>query len=43
VLAELAVQGGTVYDIARFDPARFEEGNTTDAPSIAEDPAAASF
>ena len=43
VLAELAVQGGTVYDIARFAPARFEQGNTTDAPSVAEDPAAASF
>jgi glycine/D-amino acid oxidase-like deaminating enzyme len=43
VLAELAVQGGTVYDIARFSPARFEQGNTTDAPSVAEDPAAASF
>jgi sarcosine oxidase len=36
VLAESAVQGGTVYDIARFDPARFEEGSTTDAP-VAED------
>jgi glycine/D-amino acid oxidase-like deaminating enzyme len=43
VLAELALQGGTVYDIARFDPARFEQGNTTDDPSVAEDPAAASF
>jgi glycine/D-amino acid oxidase-like deaminating enzyme len=43
VLAELAVQGGTVYDIDRFQPARFEEGNTIDEPSIAEDPAAASF
>jgi glycine/D-amino acid oxidase-like deaminating enzyme len=36
VLAESAVQGGTVYDIARFDPARFEEGSTTDEP-VAED------
>src|SRR5436190_1739954 len=26
VLAECALQGGTVYDIARFDPSRFEEG-----------------
>ena len=43
VLAELALQGGTVYDIARFSPARFEQGNTTDASSVAEDPAAASF
>ena len=42
VLAELALQGGTVYDIARFDPARFEQGKTTDDPSVAEDPAAAS-
>lgn len=36
VLAESAVQGGTVYDIARFDPARFDEGSTTDEP-VAED------
>ena len=41
VLAELALQGGTVYDIARFDPARFEQGNTTHDPSVAPDPAAA--
>jgi sarcosine oxidase len=39
VLAELAVQSGTVYDIHRFDPARFQRGPTTDAP-VAEDPAA---
>jgi glycine/D-amino acid oxidase-like deaminating enzyme len=43
VLAELALQGGTVYDVRRFDPARFQEGNATDEPSVAEDPAAASF
>jgi glycine/D-amino acid oxidase-like deaminating enzyme len=43
VLAELAVQGDTDYDIARFDPARFREGNATDAPSVEEDPAAASI
>jgi sarcosine oxidase len=43
VLAELALQGGTVYDIARFDPARFEQGNATDDPSVAQDPAAAPF
>jgi glycine/D-amino acid oxidase-like deaminating enzyme len=43
VLAELALQGATVYDIARFDPARFEQGNTTDDPSVAQDPAAAPF
>jgi len=41
VLAQLALQGGTVYDIARFDPARFEQGNATDDPSVAQDPAAA--
>jgi len=40
VLAELAVQAGTVYDIDRFDPARFERGTATDAP-VAEDPATA--
>ena len=43
VLAELALQGATVYDIARFDPARFEQGNTTHDPSVAPDPAAAPF
>ena len=37
VLAESAVQGGTVYDIARFDPARFEEGKATDDPSVAQE------
>ena len=42
VLAELALQGGTVYDIARFDPARFEQGNRTDDPSVAQHPATAS-
>jgi sarcosine oxidase len=29
VLAGCALQGGTVYDIARFNPARFEEGVPT--------------
>jgi glycine/D-amino acid oxidase-like deaminating enzyme len=43
VLAELARQDGTVYDIARFDPARFQEESTTHEPSVAEDPAAASL
>jgi sarcosine oxidase len=43
VLAELALQGGTVYDVARFAPARFEEGTTIDEPSVAADPAAASL
>jgi glycine/D-amino acid oxidase-like deaminating enzyme len=42
VLAELALQGGTVYDVARFDPARFHEGNATHEPSVAEDAAATS-
>jgi glycine/D-amino acid oxidase-like deaminating enzyme len=43
VLAELALQGATVYDIARFDPARFlAERRTTDGASVAADPAAAS-
>jgi glycine/D-amino acid oxidase-like deaminating enzyme len=37
VLAESAVQGGTVYDIARFDPARFDEGVATDEPSVAQE------
>ena len=43
VLAELAVQGGTVYDIARFDPGRFEGARTSDDPSVTADPAAAPF
>jgi sarcosine oxidase len=42
VLAELALQGGTVYDIARFDPTRFEEGKAAHEPSVAADAAAAS-
>jgi sarcosine oxidase len=43
VLAGLALQGGTVYDVARFDPARFtDQGGNHDA-SIAEDPAAAAL
>ena len=29
------MQGGTVYDIARFDPARFDEGGATDEPPVA--------
>ncbi|HEX7300998.1 MAG TPA: FAD-dependent oxidoreductase [Solirubrobacteraceae bacterium] len=43
VLAELALQEGTVYDIDRFDPARFEEGNSSHEPSVTADPAAASL
>jgi sarcosine oxidase len=42
VLAELALKGATAYDIARFDPARFQQGGVIDAPSIAQDAAAAS-
>ena len=42
VLAELAVQGATVYDIARFDPGRFITEGRTDDASVATDPAAAS-
>jgi sarcosine oxidase len=42
VLAELALTGATAYDISRFDPARFQEGGVIDAPSIAQDAAAAS-
>ena len=41
VLAELALKGDTAYDIARFDPARFQKGGVIDA-SIAQDAAAAS-
>jgi glycine/D-amino acid oxidase-like deaminating enzyme len=43
VLAELAVQGATVYDIARFEPARFLKGRSPDDASVAEDPAAAAI
>jgi glycine/D-amino acid oxidase-like deaminating enzyme len=43
VLAELAVQGATVYDIARFEPARFLKGRSPDDASVAEDPAAATL
>jgi sarcosine oxidase len=37
VLADLALQGGTVYDIARFNPARFttSERSATDADAAA--------
>jgi sarcosine oxidase len=42
VLAELALKGATAYDIARFDPARFQQGGVIDAPSIAQDAAATS-
>ena len=43
VLAQLALQNGTVYDIDRFDPARFDDTKEArDEPALAEDPAAAS-
>ena len=42
VLADLAGQGTSGYDIARFNPGRFQEGDSTYDPSVAEDPAAAS-
>jgi glycine/D-amino acid oxidase-like deaminating enzyme len=42
VLAELAVQQGTVYDIGRFDPGRFEQRRGAHGPPVAEDAAAAS-
>ena len=40
VLAELALQRGTVYDIARFDPARFQS-EVRDGATVRPDPAAA--
>jgi sarcosine oxidase len=42
VLAQLAVQGASVYDIARFDPGRFLAEGGTDGTSVAEGTAAAS-
>jgi sarcosine oxidase len=41
VLAELAVRGGTTYDIGRFAPARFEERSAPHATPVAADPGAA--
>jgi glycine/D-amino acid oxidase-like deaminating enzyme len=43
VLAQLALQGGTVYDVARFDPGRFIEKGRTDGAPVAANPAAASL
>jgi sarcosine oxidase len=34
VLAQLALQQGTVYDIRRFAPARFADGNAASEPAI---------
>jgi glycine/D-amino acid oxidase-like deaminating enzyme len=42
VLAQLAVQGASVYDIARFDPGRFLAEGGTDGTSVADGTAAAS-
>jgi glycine/D-amino acid oxidase-like deaminating enzyme len=41
VLSELALQQGTVYDIGRFDPARFDQGGSDDAAIDARPAAAA--
>lgn len=41
VLAELALQQGTVYDIRRFDPARFTKGSSDATPAVRPLPAAA--
>jgi glycine/D-amino acid oxidase-like deaminating enzyme len=43
VLAQLALQQGTVYDIGRFDPARFTKGSSYAGPTVSADPAAASL
>jgi sarcosine oxidase len=42
VLAELALEGGTVYDIDRFAPGRFTEGGAGDDATVDPDPEAAS-
>ena len=34
VLAELAVERGTVYDVSRFDPARFTKGSSHAGPAV---------
>src|SRR5690349_25152438 len=41
VLAELAVQGGTTYDVGRFAPARFDERSAPHVTPVAADPGAA--
>jgi sarcosine oxidase len=41
VLAELALQDGTVYDIDRFNPARFAKGGAGHDATVSPDPAAA--
>jgi sarcosine oxidase len=41
VLAELALARGTVYDIGRFDPARFSTGGSHDGSTLTPDTATA--
>ena len=40
VLAQLALEPGTVYDIRRFDPARFTKGNSRAGPTVTPHPSA---
>jgi glycine/D-amino acid oxidase-like deaminating enzyme len=40
VLAELALEQGTVYDIGRFDPARFTKGSSRAGPTVSPHPSA---
>lgn len=40
VLAELALQQGTVYDIRRFEPARFTKGVSDAGPAVSAEPSA---
>ena len=43
VLAELALQDGTVYDIDRFDPVRFAKGGPGHGATVDPQPAATSL
>jgi glycine/D-amino acid oxidase-like deaminating enzyme len=43
VLAGLALDGASDHDIDRFDPVRFDEGKSTDEPSVAADLGTASL
>jgi len=40
VLAELALEQGTVYDVRRFDPARFTKGGSRAEPTVSPHPSA---
>jgi len=42
VLAELALEQGTVYDIGRFEPARFTKGSSSAGPTVSPHPSATS-